>query len=86
MKPFLVYYLIVVNVLAFLLYGIDKRRALRHQWRIPESTLLALAAIGGSVGAWLAMRLFHHKTRHNKFRYGVPLLFLAQVALFIWRF
>ena len=77
----LFYYLIGINVLTFLVYGIDKRRARKDRWRIPEDTLIWLAIVGGSVGALLAMYLFRHKTRHNKFRIGVPVILLVQVLL-----
>ena len=74
-------YLIVVNVLTFFMFGIDKWKAKRHQWRIPEATLLGLAVVGGSIGAWLGMKAWHHKTLHKKFQYGIPLILLAQIAL-----
>ena len=77
-------YLFAINVVTFLLYGIDKWRAKRARWRIPESVLLGLAAIGGSVGAWLGMGIWHHKTQHKKFRYGVPVMLLIQIALLVW--
>lgn len=77
-------YLVAINVLTFLLYGIDKWKAKRARWRIPESVLLGMAAIGGSVGAWLGMRVWHHKTQHAKFRYGVPAMLVAQAALLVW--
>jgi len=80
----IVLYLVFINVLTFLLYGIDKWKAKRARWRIPESVLLGLAAIGGSVGAWLGMRVWHHKTRHKKFRYGVPAILVAQIVLLGW--
>lgn len=74
-------YLVLVNAVTFLVYGIDKLKAKKGKWRIPESTLLLLAAIGGSLGAWLGMKVWHHKTMHKKFQYGVPLLFILQLAL-----
>lgn len=77
---------LIVNVLAFLLYGIDKWKAKRSRWRIPESALLGMAAVGGSVGAWLGMRVWHHKTQHKKFRYGVPAILVAQIVLLVWIF
>ena len=74
-------YLLAINVATFLVYGIDKLKAKRAKWRIPEATLLLLAAVGGSIGAWLGMKVWHHKTLHMKFRYGVPLILLMQIAL-----
>ena len=82
----IVFYLLIINLLTFLLYGIDKWKAKRAWWRIPESVLLGLAAIGGSVGAWLGMRVWHHKTQHKKFRYGVPAILVAQIVLLVWIF
>ena len=73
--------LIVVNVVTFVVYGIDKWKAMKGRWRISEFTLLLLAVIGGSIGALLGMRVWHHKTKHLKFKYGVPLILLAQLAL-----
>ncbi|MGM9583026.1 MAG: DUF1294 domain-containing protein [Phascolarctobacterium sp.] len=75
------YYLISINIAAFVVYGLDKLWAKLRSWRVPELWLLALAAAGGSVGAYLAMQLFRHKTLHWKFRLGVPLLFVVQAAL-----
>ena len=80
MRMMLIYYLLAVNVLTFIVYGVDKWKAQRGRWRVPEATLMGLAALGGSVGAWLAMQLFRHKTQKKKFRYGVPVLFVLQVA------
>lgn len=80
----IVFYLVILNVLTFLLYGIDKWKAKRSRWRIPESALLGMAAVGGSVGAWLGMRVWHHKTQHKKFRYGVPAILVVQIVLLVW--
>ena len=77
----LIYYLLGINLLTFFVYGIDKWKAKRDKWRVPEATLLMLAALGGSVGALLGMFVFHHKTKHKKFLIGVPLILLAQLAL-----
>lgn len=79
-------YLILMNLIAFALYGIDKRRAKQGAWRISEYTLLLVALLGGSLGALLGMRYFHHKTRHRKFRYGVPLILLLQLGLGLYLF
>ena len=80
-KQIIIIYLIAINVVTFFLYGIDKWKAKRSKWRIPEATLLGLAVIGGSIGAWLGMKVWHHKTLHKKFKYGLPLILLAQIAL-----
>ena len=77
----LIYYLLGINLLTFFIFGIDKWKARRNKWRVPEATLLMLAALGGSVGALLGMSVFHHKTKHKKFMIGVPLILLAQLAL-----
>ena len=78
-----VLFLIIINILTFLLYGIDKWKAKRLRWRIPESVLLGLAVVGGSIGAWLGMRVWHHKTQHKKFRYGVPAILVAQIVVLV---
>lgn len=75
-------YLIGINVLTFLIYGIDKWKAQRNRWRIPEETLIWLAVVGGSIGALLGMHLFRHKTKHRKFLIGIPVILLAQVGLY----
>ena len=74
-------YLLAINIATFLLYGIDKYKAKKGKWRISEATLLTMAAIGGSIGAWAGMRLWHHKTMHKKFKYGIPLIIILLVAL-----
>ena len=68
-----------MNVAAFAAYGSDNYRSMHGQWRIRERTLL-LALLGGSAGAWLGMQVFRHKTQHLKFKYGVPVIFLIQLA------
>ena len=105
----LLYYLIVINVVTFLVYGIDKWKAVSQRgqsqtrlsyaereqarpkvkwkgkqgsWRISEASLLILAVIGGSIGALLGMKVWRHKTQHKKFKFGLPLILLAQIALF----
>ena len=74
-------YLLAINIATFFLYGIDKYKAKKGRWRISEATLLMMAAIGGSLGAWAGMRLWHHKTMHKKFKYGIPIIIIIQVAL-----
>ena len=74
-------YLGVINIVAFIVYGIDKLKARKGMWRTSEATLLMLAVIGGSIGAWLGMKTWHHKTMHKKFKYGVPAIIVIQLAL-----
>lgn len=77
-------YFLAINVLTFAVYGVDKWKARQGRWRVPEATLIGLAALGGSAGAWVAMRLFRHKTKKNKFRYGVPIMFVLQLAAVLY--
>lgn len=81
---YLIYYLLVINAATFIIYGIDKYKAKKAKWRISEATLLTMAAVGGSIGAWLGMKAWHHKTQHRKFKYGVPIILLIQIALMIY--
>ena len=83
---YLAVYLILINALGLVLMRIDKKKALRHQWRIPEATLMTVAALGGSVGSLAGMYLFRHKTRHPKFYIGIPALLVLQLAagIVIW--
>jgi len=83
MSHIVLIYLVAINVVTFLIYGIDKWKAKRDKWRISEAALLGLAAIGGSIGAWLGMKVWHHKTMHKKFKYGIPLILAAQIALIV---
>lgn len=76
-------YLIVINIISFVYYGLDKQRAIARKRRISEHALLLLAGLGGSAGAWGAMLLFHHKTKHWKFILGVPAMFILHFILFI---
>lgn len=81
-------YLALVNLITFFVYGIDKRRARKGQWRVPEKTLFLLPLLGGSIGGILGMRAFHHKTKHWYFRWGLPLILLLQLAaaVAVWYF
>ena len=81
MTNVLLYYLIVINIVTFLVYGIDKWKAKQGSWRISEATLLILAVIGGSIGALLGMKVWRHKTMHKKFKYGLPLILIIQIIL-----
>ena len=82
-------YLLSINFSAFLLMGADKRRAKKGRWRISEKTLFLPVILGGGIGGILGMKLFHHKTKHWYFRFGFPVIFFAEFALFLfllWRF
>ena len=81
LHSYLAYYLLGINAVTFIVYGIDKYRAKKAKWRISEATLLLLAVLGGSIGAWIGMKVWHHKTMHKKFQYGVPAILLIQIAL-----
>ena len=83
MKYYLLY-LLLINAAAFVLMLVDKVKAKKNRWRIPERTLMLSAALGGSVGALLGMYTFRHKTRHIKFTLGVPAILIAQLALAAW--
>ena len=74
-------YLAVINVATFFTFGIDKWKAKKSLWRIRETALLILAVLGGSIGAWLGMKVWHHKTLHKKFKYGVPTIIIIQLSL-----
>ena len=76
--------LIAINIVTFFVYGIDKYKAMHAKWRISEATLLLLAVIGGSIGAWCGMEVWHHKTKHKKFKYGVPVIVILQIVLVGW--
>lgn len=76
-------YIFVVNVIGFLLMLVDKKRAQNNQWRIKEATLFLTAAIGGSIGSMLGMKVFRHKTKHLSFLIGMPVILIAQIALVI---
>lgn len=80
---YLWYYLFLINAAAFLLMRIDKEKAKRNKWRISEATLFGSAVLGGSVGILLGMVLFHHKTKHKKFIWGIPVILAAQMA--VWK-
>jgi uncharacterized membrane protein YsdA (DUF1294 family) len=77
-------YLITINAAGLLLMLADKLKAKRGAWRIPEATLMAIAAMGGSIGSLAGMYCFRHKTRHIKFTLGIPLILIAQILLVLW--
>ena len=81
MTKLILIYLLIVNALGFLLMLVDKRKAQKNLWRIPESTLLLMAAIGGSIGSLAGMYKFRHKTKHVKFVLGIPVILIAQIVV-----
>lgn len=88
MKEFFLIYLLIINVVAFLLMLVDKLKAKKNLWRIPEATLISSALLGGSVGALIGMYTVRHKTKHAKFYIGIPVILVAQITLavlLIWK-
>lgn len=83
MEPLSIY-LLIINAAGFLLMLVDKYKARNNLWRIPEATLITVAAVGGSLGSLLGMYCFRHKTRHPKFTVGVPCLLIVHVILLLW--
>ncbi len=79
----LIIYILAVNLLGFFLMGIDKQKARKRAFRIPEATLFTVAIIGGSLGSIIGMHLFRHKTRHWYFAYGLPVILVLQIAVVI---
>lgn len=77
-------YLIIANIVGLSVMGIDKRRAIRHQWRIPEKTLFLVSILGGSIGTWAGMYLFRHKTKHWYFVIGMPCILIVQLVLYYY--
>ncbi len=84
MIKYCLYYLLFINIITFMMYGIDKLKAKKGKWRISEATLLMMAIVGGSIGAWAGMRIWHHKTMHKKFQYGIPAIIIMQIALVVY--
>lgn len=77
----IIIYLLAVNLVSFALMGIDKRKAIKHVWRVPETALFLSAILGGSIGAWLGMYTFRHKTKHLRFVVGIPVNFVLQIGI-----
>ncbi|MBU3195883.1 DUF1294 domain-containing protein [Clostridium algidicarnis] len=78
---FILLYFILLNILGFLSMYIDKSRSKKSQWRIRESTLIIIAVFGGSIGSYLGMKKFRHKTKHSKFKYGIPFIIFIQIII-----
>ena len=81
---YLLIYLLIINAVGFLLMLVDKFKARKKLWRIPEATLMTVAALGGSIGSLLGMYTFRHKTKHIKFTLGIPAILAVQIALALW--
>ena len=84
MERIICIYLIIINLVGVVVMGIDKNKARRQAWRIPEKTLFLISILGGSIGTWAGMYLFHHKTKHWYFVVGMPLILFVQLALVFW--
>lgn len=80
----LIVYFVILNIISFILMGVDKRKAINHQWRVSEKTLWVTAIIGGSIGSILGMRVFRHKTKHQLFTIGMPVILILQVFLLFY--
>lgn len=78
-----IFYLLIINILGFTFMYIDKGKAKKHKWRISENTLIILSLLGGSIGSFIGMNKFRHKTKHIKFKYGIPLIIIFQI-IFIY--
>lgn len=81
MFSWIIIYIIIINIISFFLMFLDKQRAIKHNWRIPEKTLFLSALLGGSLGSFLGMYIFRHKTKHWYFVIGMPVIFLCQMVL-----
>lgn len=79
-------YLVIINISGFVLCGIDKRRSKTKAWRVRETTLFNIALLGGSIGLFLGMKLFHHKTKHKSFTIFVPVIIITQVLIVLYLF
>ena len=84
MTQLILLYLLIINAIGFVLMLVDKLKAKKNLWRIPEATLMTTAAMGGSIGALAGMYTFRHKTKHLKFTLGIPLILIVQIALAVW--
>lgn len=83
LEQIFLFYGVVINIIGFVLMGIDKRRALKHRWRIPEKRLFLTAFLGGSLGSWTGMYVFRHKTKHWYFKVGMPVILAVQALVLI---
>lgn len=83
LKDVVTIYLIVINIVGFLSMYSDKKRAIKKQWRISEKALIIIAIVGGSIGSYLGMQQFRHKTKHGKFKFGIPIIIFLQLMFTI---
>lgn len=83
MKTMLIY-LVAINFVTFIIFGIDKFKAIKKKWRVRESVLLGLSAVGGCIGGLAAMYIFRHKTKTPIFQYGMPIIFILQIAITVY--
>lgn len=83
MKTTIIYYLLLINLIAFIIVYIDKKKAIKRQWRIKESTIIFLSIIGGSIGTYISMYAFRHKTKHLKFTLGIPIIIVLQLLIYV---
>lgn len=84
MTLIIIVYLVIINIVAYTMMGIDKRKAQKKEWRISEAALFTAALLGGSIGSIAGMQRFRHKTKHWYFKYGMPAILVAQIALVIY--
>ena len=81
---YILLYIVLINIVTFLAYGIDKLKAKRNRWRVPESALFLLAVVGGSIGAWTGIKVWHNKTLHKRFKYGIPLIVFVHIVIYFY--
>ncbi|MGM9850032.1 MAG: DUF1294 domain-containing protein [Bacilli bacterium] len=79
----MIYYLLIINIITFIIYGIDKYKSIKHKYRISENSLIILAILGGSLGAFFGMIIFHHKTKKKKFIILIPIILLLWVYILV---
>jgi len=84
MTEYMIYYLILINLIGLLVMKVDKQRAKKHQYRISEKTLWIIAIIGGAIGTTMGMKIFRHKTKHFNFKVGFPILAIIEIVLFVY--
>ena len=86
MIKYFIFYFIIINIISFILMFLDKRRAIKNKWRISENTLMIVSILGGSIGGILGMYTFRHKTKHIKFKVGIPIILIIQLLILSYVF